>query len=355
MIRRIVVLGLVTSLGAAALATESPATAQGNTPAIPFEAELVRALGFRTAPGLNAPHVIPTRNYLQPPSRVKITGSTKPLGTADAFCEAEYAGKKGYIRCDDMAAFRVVPAATPSSGGNGQWPSRNKFGVSCGNDMASCKAFCSKYCDTSADGSVTCTRIPQTGDGLLPGSSPLLQPLPKLKYVKTDSSDKATQETIDGLKRLDAWLATSADRAKYKYSMKVTNCWRDGDDDNRKECWFILKRNKDPRDLQLAMPGASAHSGGRGCDIFLLDENGTVANHECEAGADQQHRGRPAPQLRSLALRVGHPLVLPLQGPRLRQQVLAPALRQGQERLRREELKSAHLGGGCAQRPLRQR
>ena len=68
---------MVASVGIAALGSAGTATAQGGSPAFPFDAELAKPLGFRTKPGLDAPHVLPhPNNYLQPPTRVKILSAT---------------------------------------------------------------------------------------------------------------------------------------------------------------------------------------------------------------------------------------------------------------------------------------
>jgi hypothetical protein len=67
--------------------------------------------------------VLDKRNYLQPPSRLHITGAvstggTGALWTANTFCFAEYDGKSGYVRCDDASAMKTLPlgAATAPSG-----------------------------------------------------------------------------------------------------------------------------------------------------------------------------------------------------------------------------------------------
>ena len=108
---------VVASVAVAALGTERTATAQGGSPAFPFEAELAKPLGFRTKPGLDAPHVLPhPHNYLQPPTRVKILSSTGAYGASGSFCQVEAHGKQGFMRCDDPGLFKVIAAAaTPSS------------------------------------------------------------------------------------------------------------------------------------------------------------------------------------------------------------------------------------------------
>jgi len=292
-IGRRVIVGVVAAAGIAALGAETEATAQGPAPSFPFDAELAKPLGFRTKPGLDAPHVLPhPNNYLQPPARVKVVSATGALWSPGTFCSVEFQGKPGYLRCDDASLLKVVPAAasTPAApatpAGAPQYKSKNAFGVSCGSSMEACTEFCKQACDILPSGGAHCPRVPG-GEGLLPESSPLLKDLPRdLKYVKVDRGDKGTTETIEGLRRLDAWLASSADRAKYNYTIHVSNCWRDGIVDSQKECYFILK-GKDPRDLKLAMPGATPHSSGKACDVHLIDSAGknAVPSNACTADA----------------------------------------------------------------------
>lgn len=289
--RRIVALA-VALVGVAALAAESEATAQGPAPTFPFDAELAKARGFYATPDVHGSFVLAhPHNYLQPPARLHVLSATGPIGLPTTFCSVEYEGKRGYVHCDDAAALKTLASSgsAPSAGGGSTpaWPSHHgAFGVTCGHTMEACTAFCKQACDILPSGGAHCPRVP-TGEGLLPESSPLLKELPHdLKYVKTDHHDRGTSDTIDGLRRLDAWLASSPDRAKYNYTLHVSNCWRDGITDTQKECYFILK-GKDPRDLKLAMPGATPHSSGKACDIHLIDAQGhnAVPNTACSAGA----------------------------------------------------------------------
>lgn len=287
------------ALGVVALAPTT-SVAQPD-PSFPFDVTLTRALGFRTSPSLEGGFVFSGRNYLQPPAKLKLLRATGPLWRPGTFCEAEHAGKTGYIRCDDKSAMAVgaasttptappAPTSTPAQtnpAGAPQYKSKNSFGVSCGNTMEACTEFCKQACDILPSGGAHCPRVPG-GEGLLPESSPLLKDLPRdLKYVKTDRGDKGTSETIEGLRRLDAWLASSPDRAKYNYTVHVSNCWRDGIVDSQKECYFIMK-GKDPRDLKLAMPGATPHSSGKACDVHLIDAGGKNAVPSSACTADAQ-------------------------------------------------------------------
>jgi len=274
--------------------TGTNATAQAPKVALPFDAELVKPLGFRSGPTLTATPVFPQRNYLQPPTRVKLLTVTGSLGAPGAFCKAESLGQQGYLRCDDMTAFKAaaVAPATPSlaapSGRAGEVPftRRNRFGVSC-RTFEQCKDYCKAACDILPTGGSKCDRIATTGDGLLPPSSPLLKdlkatlPEKDMKHVKIDGRERATDEVIAGLRKLDAWLAASPERAKHNYSVVISNCWRDGTEENKKECWFVNKGIDPQKEKMLALPGANAHSSGKACDLYLVDAAGKRAMDVC--------------------------------------------------------------------------
>jgi hypothetical protein len=168
-----------------------------------------------------------------------------------------------------------------------KWKSKNTFGVHCGS-WEDCKAFCAEACDVDATtGRISCPRVPTEGAGLLPADSPLLEPIPKMKYVKSDSSrNRATARVIEGLQKLDAWLEKSPERAKFGTTVLVRSCWRDGTYDSKKECYFIMK-GKDPKGLGLSWPGANAHSAGNACDIVLVDAKGREAT-ACSADAESE-------------------------------------------------------------------
>ena len=202
--------------------------------------------------------------------------------------------KRALVTVVSTAGIAAVVLSSSESPADAQkafptYPSRNAFGVATTN-MAEATAFCSQACDLSGpQGGAKCTRVP-TGDGLLPESSPLLSPVPKLTYVKANADVRASKEVIDGLKKLDTWLAASPERAKYNYSVRVSNCWRDGIDEIKKECYFVMK-GKNPVNLGLTYPGANPHSGGKACDIVLVDAKGNTAtscsaNTKTNAGID---------------------------------------------------------------------
>jgi hypothetical protein len=165
-----------------------------------------------------------------------------------------------------------------------------------------CRKFCSCACsfdphkwkpDVKNDGSTTCPDAPKTGPGMLPPDSPELSRLSDagLRYVTFDASERAATTALDGLRRLDAHLAASADRQRYGYTVRVVSCYRPQLDDTEAECGFVLKgrymlarvsdgqkpyweTKSDPNNLGLAWPGATPHSGGFACDLVLVDRRG---------------------------------------------------------------------------------
>lgn len=187
-------------------------------------------------------------------------------------------------KADGRAVLGAEAPATSRQPTVASYSTTNAFGVAC-QGMEDCTRFCAAACDVLPSGGARCTRVP-TGDGLLAANSPLLEPLPKMKYVEAGANARAAKETVAGLERLDAWLESSPDRKEYGYTVRVNNCWRDGINDIKKECYFILK-GKDPNELGLAWPGASAHSGGKGCDIVLVDASGKTAT-ACSAAAESR-------------------------------------------------------------------
>lgn len=193
-------------------------------------------------------------------------------------------GAEGDVEQSEALLKKTPGRPTAQQPAVARYSTTNSFGVAC-RGMEDCTRFCAAACDVLPSGGAHCTRVP-TGDGLLPASSSLLKPLPKMKYVEADSGERATEETVEGLKRLDAWLESSPDRENYGYTVRVNNCWRDGIYDIKKECYFILK-GRDPNELGLAWPGASGHSGGKSCDIVLVDAKGKQAT-SCSAAAEKK-------------------------------------------------------------------
>jgi hypothetical protein len=125
--------------------------------------------------------------------------------------------------------------------------------------------------------------------------------------VKSSPSARATTEVVNGLKRLDAYLAASPSREKYNYRVRVKSCYRPAIDDTEKECNFVLKAmhilkkypqdkrkraewtpKLNPNNLGLAWPGATPHSSGQACDLVLVDEDGRES-FDWRVGAGAPH------------------------------------------------------------------
>jgi hypothetical protein len=122
---------------------------------------------------------------------------------------------------------------------------------------------------------------------MLASDSPDLLPLPHFDFITARSSGRATRPVIEGLQRLDARLATSPNRRKYNYTVRVVSCYRPHLEDTEPECGFVLKAMRviekypekraewepklNPQNLGLAWPGAMPHSAGTACDLVLVD------------------------------------------------------------------------------------
>ena len=128
---------------------------------------------------------------------------------------------------------------------------------------------------------------------MIPPDSPELLPIPHLRFVRANPSVRATRQTVEGLQRLDAYLAASPSRAQYNYSVEIRSCYRPAIADIENECNFVLKAmhvlkkypqdaqkraewtpKLDPNNLGLAWPGATPHSAGNACDMILVDSKG---------------------------------------------------------------------------------
>jgi len=137
--RRLLALTLAAA-SLSALAAPTSATAQVAAPTkLPAELELVKPLGFRTGPSLNAPPVLSNLNYLQPPTRVTVHAVQGTFGAQGTFCQVELRSKRGFIRCDDASAFRAAtsaPAApAPSAKGRPAVVTRTAAGMRCAPDV----------------------------------------------------------------------------------------------------------------------------------------------------------------------------------------------------------------------------
>jgi hypothetical protein len=167
--------------------------------------------------------------------------------------------------------------------------------------VADCQAYCSCACsfdphkwkaDVKDDGSTVCPGMEETGEGMLPPDSADLLPVSSLPYLSVPAGVKATREARDGLIRLSAALAASANRSRYGYTVRVASCYRRHLEDSVPECGIVLKGKymldrvtdparrrdwlvaSDPNHLGLSWPGRTPHSGGYACDLILRDENG---------------------------------------------------------------------------------
>jgi hypothetical protein len=218
------------------------------------------------------------------------------------------------VRADDAAAEFIKrakespgvaapegKAVPPPSCTDGIVPKR--AGKLCDN-YADCAKFCSCACtfdkhkwrpDVKDDGSTTCgDSMPETGVGMLPPDSEQLHPVPELPFLSVPAGTKATQDAIDGLRRLSDHLAApaNANRVKHGYTVRVGSCYRRHLEDTVPECGHILKaqymlakdldaktrayweEKSNPMNLGLTWPGRTPHSGGYGCDLILVDSSG---------------------------------------------------------------------------------
>lgn len=335
--KHVMSLALVLS-GAVAIA--SPSDAQPVAPKLPASATLQKPLGFRLAAGLGDAFVFPTRNYLPPATSVRLVSATGPLWTAGTYCQAEYGGRTGFVRCDDATALNLAPAPATTSGSSSGSSSASSSGstVSCTNplrwsrtdpvkglklcsDVDSCRSFCHCACafdpksnwtkNEKTDRTTRCSPLGVTGQGVLAPHSPDLKPLPSFSTIRVSADARATQPVIDGLKKLDASAATAS--WKSKYTVFVKSCYRPAEDDMKDECMYMLKADhilekykKTPpanpvereslawaesaqnvQNLGLAWPGANPHSGGVGCDIQMLDAKSNEALFEWRVEANK--------------------------------------------------------------------
>lgn len=168
--------------------------------------------------------------------------------------------------------------------------------------VADCRAFCSCSCTfdehgwttkESDDTSTDCPNLPGSGPGIIAADSADLHPLPNdYRYIVHDDGARATDDVLAALRRLDARLAASPQRASWDYKIRVQNCWRSHVADTVRECGYVLKakfmlakkdppkgrdyweEKSDPRNLGLVWPGFTPHSAGIACDLVLLDRRG---------------------------------------------------------------------------------
>lgn len=169
-------------------------------------------------------------------------------------------------------------------------------------NVEDCMTFCSCACTFDAtkwksgvknDGSTTCPGLSETGVGMLARDSAELRDLTALPHITFRAGTRATQDVIDGLRRLSEHLEASPERIRLGYTVHVKSCYRSHLTDTVPECGFVLKAKHmlakkdlteekraywldraDPRNLGLAWPGRTPHSGGYACDLILLDAAG---------------------------------------------------------------------------------
>jgi len=289
-------------------------------PEFPFDVQLVEPLGFRVQPGISDVFVLPNRNYLQPPARVTVLGATGPLWQTGTFCNVQYSGKQGFIRCDAQDLMTVVDTSSPEPVVAGQQctpsmesgpfytpkepptPGRNAFGVRFCDGEHDCIDFCAKHCtlctnkwkETASgnDGATSCPTAPTTGEGLVPEAA--TDPIHSLDYIEVPANERAGADAAAGLTRLNEHIAQSPAWRSAGYSVRVVNCYRPPLEEIEKICNLILKgthvlnkypndpRKKEqfsghlnpPRNKGLTWPGANPHSAGQACDLVVLDRNG---------------------------------------------------------------------------------
>jgi hypothetical protein len=94
--------------GHAPAASGAAAEGQVVAPPLPATFTLVKALGFRVKPDLQADFVFEKNKYIPAGKSVKVVDILGEPGSAGAFCKVERTGKTGFIRCDGPF-FRPAP------------------------------------------------------------------------------------------------------------------------------------------------------------------------------------------------------------------------------------------------------
>ena len=176
-----------------------------------------------------------------------------------------------------------------------------------------CHGFgdCVDYCRCACDFDITkwdpdkeddevakCRLLPATARRIIPADDPSLLPVPTTyRYIDVDAQDgeRATQEVLDALGRLDAQLASSESRRTRDYRIRVGSCYRPAIPESQIECGYVLKARYmvdkstydaavqhwtwlgNPNNRGLAWPGATPHGAGFACDLILTDSRG----HDC--------------------------------------------------------------------------
>jgi hypothetical protein len=312
----------VVTMGAIAIAvvtaSTGEATAQPPAPSFPFDAVLTKPLGFRTKPTLDAPHVLPKPdNYLDPTARIRVLGATGPLWSAGTFCNVEYKGARGYLRCDADSGVKatttapaptptVAPTVAPTTSSKPSAPPPVMATRQFCNSESECKTFCSSTCTLDVKGwnKGTMNSTCKFSDDVIkrsggPAKSDL-RPLPAMTHVKGAGDVEATQYVLDALKRLNDHIAANPPGWPSGHVAFVKSCYRPPLEEATRECDFILKgmhlqkkwANREPQNekekaeraqnlalaanlldppgkLGLTWPGPSPHSNGVACDIVM--------------------------------------------------------------------------------------
>lgn len=312
-LRRLVVSGV--SL-AALVAVVAPGAATAQSNGTPFDAVLTKSLGFRTGPDTNAPFVLPKPdNYLDAPTRVRVVASTAPLGTRGALCTVEYAGKRGYMRCDETSGLTKVATTTPTAPPSPPAPTTppsptapRAAGRQFCNSVAECKTFCASACTLDVKGwregtvNSTCNFPKDAMDRA--GVPPSVSRIPAMTNVVSASDAVASPDVIAALGRLDRQISQMGASWPAGHVAFVKNCYRPAVEEATRECDFVLKAShlqkkwegrtpKTPEEIRqrasnlalarqfenpadnlgLTWPGPSPHSRGEACDIVVARRN----------------------------------------------------------------------------------
>jgi hypothetical protein len=199
--------------------------------------------------------------------------------------------------------------------------SHGPSGVKFCTDMKSCKAYCCWACDfnedkvkrnakgariSKYDGSSSCPRGPQDGDGIIAPNDTQLVDLGNTlhgKVLKGYGAKYATKAASDALQKLDDFLDGWPKRKDTPFTVYVNNCYRraignetkptatDGNAEEACSRVFETMRNENKPEATpesnakdeaainqtvwgIAWPGATPHSSGAACDLQLIDEKG---------------------------------------------------------------------------------
>jgi hypothetical protein len=273
--RRLISLALF-GLGVAAAALPTAATAQLPVLKFPLEVELAKPLGFRTGPSLTAPPVLTNLNYLQPPTRVKLVSAQGTVGAPGAFCEVKYRDKQGWIRCDDVSAFRF--ASAPPRAAADDKDADDHAGSFC-DTPETCLKFCASHCKLNTNAwSTTCTfpaaLIEKAGDLKDP------QPIPDMPNVKSEPNVRAGALVIDGLRKANDWIASHPGALPDKHVLMVDNCYRATAANSTRSCDFVLKAQHRRSKWESRTPQNAEEEADRKHDLAEAVKEADPAHHK---------------------------------------------------------------------------